>query len=997
MAQLTWQNVNADGLNGAVANAQKASDTMYSRVGDLVRAGQGLLGDMQTGIQKKWEFDREENTQEVINRMHEADSLEEIKSLQDSLSVGSIRNQYGNKIDLSKVNQAKATWVSDAEARANKLNGMKDYSDDAIKLRSQVESLITAGEVEKARQVLEQNAGMLSNGLTDKLTQAIIDKHHADRNYGLDARRVSTTEAMNNAQINRLNSETVQSQYRFNQELIDKGTALLNDMDKAKQTLNSVVTQHEINANDYGGKILVNLENAQIDFSEKQEITDAIKEGKYARAAAIARSKNLVDVADDISNYGYYVDQIKSAEESYNNIVSQHKNTYMGLVDKSVLPESMTARLNAYFGNNTSGSNGSNNGTTQKNSQTESFVVNNTGGITTSSSETVKNNSTVTTSGSNNNASLSEAEKAQQGLVSSSVTMSPIGERTSQALAEKVNGLESQSGSRVPTLQLNKGTEPDDPALREYYRNRAEINASNLSLAQKNQALNNLKIKFDEKTAQAEAKKYDIGSDSFTTNIEQAMPDILARNNITAGSEISGLTNEAAIRSTNTAIELSKLESHKALAYFRDQRAEINKLPPDQRKLPLTELESTEKLFKSMDKMYDAYSRDVNGEKNEKTGNKYGKQEFYEKERSSIAKEARKIINDRVERNANEQFGTREQNPSTRRVIDSLKSPKLRINTTKNGIVTVSAMTEDGQELGSNEEIIKALGTYTKDSLFDAEDSIWDSVDDDEPLNFLNSNILTIKDNAVKTALAKSYIDMTADYAKKIKEATTEDAKNKLREDWQKEKKSFLPLAQNVRPQDLTTIHKQALDADARTNELLTDAGQNTLMLTLANKSKNGESLRKVLYEDKTYGLAPMSTNPIYSIPAVYEQARELENKIAPLMDRIDGVSKASNEKEIDKLKTQLIMAQERGSDTSEIETKLAEAQEKGAKGLSGISVQEMAYRIGDINLALKQARNLAKYDPEVWQPRVEALEKSYDTIVRYQREVKDAHQALKQ
>lgn len=984
MAQLTWQNVNADGLNGAVANAQKANDTMYSRVGDLVKAGQGLLGDMQQGIKNQWEFEREENTQEVINRMHEADSLEELKAMQDSLSVGSIRNQYGNKVDLSKVNQAKATWVNDAEARANKLNSMKDYSDDAIKLRTQVESLITAGEVEEARKLLQQNAGMLSNSLTDKLTEAIINKHAADRNYGLDARRVATTEDYHNAQINKINSEVMQSNYNFNKTNIDTGVALLNEMDKTKGTYEKSKAGINQNITSLKGNILYTIENDKfISPTEKQNIVRLIENGSYNEAIMQAKSNNI-DIADAVSDLGYYTEKGKSLDADYSVQEKQFLNIYNGIQDKSKLPEQVQVGLANYFGNNSSGSNGTGSGTMNKNTRVDSSIVNNTGGITTSSTETIKTNTTGSSSGSGN---TTEAKQAQQALNSTSVTTSPMGEKTSKALEERVNNLGITTTS--PQMKLNQGANTDNKDLQEYYAKRDAINASNLSQAQKAKALNDLRIEFEENIRLAEARKFDLTGKDFNQNVSKKLVDIQAQRQVTAGSEISGLGEQSAIKRLNTILELSKQDSLKVQEYFRTEMDKLKDVPPSQRKVAEGELQAVRNFYNEMETMYDSYSRDEDAEVNPKTDRKYSKEEFLEKEMQSISNEAKQIIKDRVTQNANETFGTRENNPATNRVVDVLKSKDFRVDVDTNGNVVTTT-------LGSNEEIRKKVTDLTANSIFDSEGDFWDDVNEDEPVNFLNSNILTIKNDAVKATVAKAYIDMTAEYANKIKNASDEKAKNELRKKWQDEKKSFIALAQNIRPQDLTSISKQAKDANARLNELTTSAGQQTLMLELSKKAKHGKSFRELLREDKTYGLPTMSNNPIYAIPEVHKQARELENKLVPLLDRISGVSKVSNEKEIDALKTKLAIAQDNGSDTSKIEKELKEAQEKGAKGLSGISIQKLASQVGDINDALKRAKKLAEYDPEVWQPRVEALEQSYDTIVRYMREAKDAQQSVK-
>jgi len=562
-----------------------------------------------------------------------------------------------------------------------------------------------------------------------------------------------------------------------------------------------------------------------------------------------------------------------------------------------------------------------------------------------------------------------------------------MGEKTSKALEEKVNSLGATSSS--PQMRFNQGVGTDDKDLQEYYEKRDAINASNLSQVQKAKALNDLRIEFEEKIKQAKAENYDLTNKNFDKNISEKLGDIQAQRQVTAGSEISGLGEQSAIKRLNTVVELSKQDPLKVQKYFRTELDKLKDVPPSQRRVAEEELLAVRNFYNNIEKMYDSYSRDLEGEENPETDKKYSKEEFLEKEMQSISEEAIKIIKDRVVRNAEETFGTRENNPATNRVVDVLKSSDFRVDVDTNGNVVTTT-------LGSNEEIRKKVSDLTANSIFDSEGDLWDDVNEDEPVDFLNSNILTIKNDAVKATVAKAYIDMTAEYADKIKKAPDEEAKNKLRKDWQDEKKSFIALAQNIRPQDLTTISKQAKDADARLNELTTSAGQQTLMLTLAEKAKNGESFRKVLREDKTYGLPTMSNNPIYAIPEVHKQARELENKLVPLLDRISGVSKASNEKEIDALKTKLAIAQDNGSDTSKIEQELKEAQEKGAKGLSGMSIQKLASQVGDINDALKRAKKLAEYDPEVWQPRVKALEQSYDTIVRYQREAKDAQQSVK-
>lgn len=188
MAEIKWSNVDGSALNGAVSNSQSATDGFVKGLHLLGNDVVGFTDKLQQRADKTAEWQREQNTQQIINQMHDADSLDALNKLQ-AQGLGNAQNalnQYNGQVDLAALNKAKATWAADTFNRAESKNSLLDYTPEAQDAIAKARGLMIQGDMQGAAQLI--NSAPLSN----------VAKSHAwDLAYKSMIENMSTTAKMN--------------------------------------------------------------------------------------------------------------------------------------------------------------------------------------------------------------------------------------------------------------------------------------------------------------------------------------------------------------------------------------------------------------------------------------------------------------------------------------------------------------------------------------------------------------------------------------------------------------------------------------------------------------------------------------------------------------------------------------------------------------------------------------------------------------------------------
>lgn len=181
MAELKWSNVNGSDMTGALEVYRRASNTMYNRTTDLVNGLQNHLGNMQKGKESEYNRIKDENTQNILNQMANADSLSDLDSMVQLADANALRQKYGTQIDMSKINQAKASLASDTYNRANSKDSLLDYDPQAKEVLNQYYQLMASGKPEEATKLVASSS--LSNKTKNQIFDTGLEQLNKDRTY----------------------------------------------------------------------------------------------------------------------------------------------------------------------------------------------------------------------------------------------------------------------------------------------------------------------------------------------------------------------------------------------------------------------------------------------------------------------------------------------------------------------------------------------------------------------------------------------------------------------------------------------------------------------------------------------------------------------------------------------------------------------------------------------------------------------------------------------
>lgn len=920
MAQLTWQNINADGLNGAVANAQNASNTMYSRVGDLVKAGQGLLGDIQQGIKDQWEFEREENTQEVINRMHRANSIEEMNAIRDSIASGSLRNQFGNKVDLSKINQVQASWIDDVNTRASKLNESKDWSDAAIQLKGQIDSLIIAGKADEARKLLSENAGMLSNKTANDLMATIINKYHSDREHGLDIRRVLATENQTNANIeqikantNQTNAKTQQIQQEIHNARIEAEQKTLEEKRKWNESL--LVNQEEF------------YKDLQLQGGTLEQLLGTARNDPQLKSVVMALDKDDVQLAQTIletvlkdnedaytkgssllQDYKQLNTNIDNLHKHYEAQLAKYRITGTGIfsddeLNNAILKAQQYSKnaISKYFPK-----------TAEDTVQSEAEQIKNT--VTNTNEQTSSNKADL-------NEKVAQAEQQKQvqnqevnqtsspNIREGDDVQSELRQHSSVSGSEDIttkanqvdnsqngNGAEnssikdtssSYSSGKIkytPPSYLSETEKSELEALNDE-REQAIRNRDALKVAETTKQMADLTMQYEKGASQL----YDDRSIGYYKGrLEKQREEDLKRVN---DINVYNAENEnVAVEDQALLDELAK-DPANALNSVKKQRTKFNaevlkgNVPLEEQKQADKRFNLLERSVKNLDQAI-LLGRMYAGDpkiSNEKAIEAYNKMVLETAEQNVIANEAFHM---------QQQWGIQDDD-TLKLLANTIGSSNVKLQMSSEGYPIIYAKSEEGRFVGDFDAVAdyvtykfpdlddsKQNSVKGKD-ITDSEGTWWDNVDTKDLLETAQV-IDGIEDNIVRVIMSKTFIDLTDKFAKDISSIDSEEKRNELRAEWKKQTENLKTVSQTIRGSDAINIFEQKQRMNKNIAALNTASGsQNLIMSALSATNGKIDTVGKMknVIEDlvSVYGKVVPTNSPIYKDKKLYQEVEKIK------------------------------------------------------------------------------------------------------------------------
>ena len=185
MAEIKWSNVDGSALNGAVSNANSAVNNYVRTLFGIGSNVEDFTDKLQKRSDETAKWNRNQNTQQIINQMNNTDSLEALQQLQ-SQGVGNAQNalnQFNGQVDLAALNEAKNTWAVDTEKRANAQDSLLDYSPKQKELMSEIQNDILTGNIEAAQAKL--NSSNFSNKEKSNLVNSIYKAQENNRDFNL--------------------------------------------------------------------------------------------------------------------------------------------------------------------------------------------------------------------------------------------------------------------------------------------------------------------------------------------------------------------------------------------------------------------------------------------------------------------------------------------------------------------------------------------------------------------------------------------------------------------------------------------------------------------------------------------------------------------------------------------------------------------------------------------------------------------------------------------
>ena len=185
MAEIKWSNVDGSALNGAVSSANSAVNNYVRTLFGIGSNVEDFTDKLQKRSDETAKWNRNQNTQQIISKMHDADSLDAMNQLQ-AQGIGNAQTalgQFSGQVDLATLNEAKATWAADTEKRASAKDSLLDYSPEQKALMSEIQNDILTGNVEGAQAKL--NSSNFSNKQKSDLVNSVYKAQENNKDFNL--------------------------------------------------------------------------------------------------------------------------------------------------------------------------------------------------------------------------------------------------------------------------------------------------------------------------------------------------------------------------------------------------------------------------------------------------------------------------------------------------------------------------------------------------------------------------------------------------------------------------------------------------------------------------------------------------------------------------------------------------------------------------------------------------------------------------------------------
>ena len=229
MAEIKWSNVDGSALNGAVSNANSAVNNYVRTLFGLGSNVEEFTDKLQKRSDETAKWNRNQNTQQIINQMNDVDSLEALQKLQTQ-GVGNAQNalnQFNGQVDLAALNEAKNTWAVDTEKRASSKDNLLDYSPEQKALMSEIQNDILTGNIEGAQAKL--NSSNFSNKEKSNLVNSIYKAQENNKDFNLKYADTAGKYANSTLEVERTKAEIQKYENDFyaNNGRTEVSTALL--------------------------------------------------------------------------------------------------------------------------------------------------------------------------------------------------------------------------------------------------------------------------------------------------------------------------------------------------------------------------------------------------------------------------------------------------------------------------------------------------------------------------------------------------------------------------------------------------------------------------------------------------------------------------------------------------------------------------------------------------------------------------------------------------
>jgi len=284
MAEIKWSNVDGSALNGAVSNANSAVNNYVRTLFGIGSNVEDFTDKLQKRSDETAKWNRNQNTQQIISKMHDADSLDAMNQLQ-AQGVGNAQNalnQFGGQVDLAALNEAKATWATDTEKRASAKDSLLDYSPEQKALMSEIQNDILTGNVEGAQAKL--NSSNFSNKQKSDLVNSVYKAQENNKDFNL--KYADTAGKFANSQLE-FQKAQAESQKYVNDFLANNG-----DTEVSRALLAKDPTYLKLQSNIEALGQTTNLLQSQLDMFGSSKIVNG---GKYA-------PKLPTDIAPSVSS-----------------------------------------------------------------------------------------------------------------------------------------------------------------------------------------------------------------------------------------------------------------------------------------------------------------------------------------------------------------------------------------------------------------------------------------------------------------------------------------------------------------------------------------------------------------------------------------------------------------------------------------------------------------------------------------------------------------------